>query len=167
MGVEPVLEQIRGILKQVTLAVEYVLVFVLLAGLAVLFAALQATLDQRLYQGALLRTLGAERALLRRATRLEFLLLGLLAGVMAVVAAELEHRLALERQLRNFACHRDGGRPQLGTVRVGGFVEALFLPPVPIVNFLDADAQGRRELDVDGAPSERAWEKRGGERLQE
>ena len=100
LEVEPVLEQIRGILKQVTLAVEYVLVFVLLAGLAVLFAALQATLDQRLYQGALLRTLGAERALLRRATRLEFLLLGLLAGVMAVVAAELAtwalYRFALE-----------------------------------------------------------------------
>ena len=100
LEVEPVLEQIRGILKQVTLAVEYVLVFVLLAGLAVLFAALQATLDQRLYQGALLRTLGAERTLLRRATWLEFLLLGLLAGVMAVVAAELAtwalYRFALE-----------------------------------------------------------------------
>ena len=89
LEVEPILEQIRSILAQVTLAVEYVLVFVLLAGLTVLFAALQATLDQRLYQGALLRTLGAKKALLRRANRLEFSLLGALAGLMAVVASEM------------------------------------------------------------------------------
>lgn len=89
LEVAPLLAQIRGILQQVTLAVEYVLVFVLLAGLTVLFAALQATLDERLHQGALLRTLGAGRALLRRASWMEFLLLGLLAGLLAVVAAEL------------------------------------------------------------------------------
>lgn len=89
LEVGPLLAQIRDILQQVTLAVEYVLVFVLLAGLAVLFAALQATLDERLHQGALLRTLGAGRPLLRRASWMEFLLLGLLAGLMAVVAAEL------------------------------------------------------------------------------
>tara|TARA_R110000764_G_scaffold52373_1_gene114223 strand:+ start:10558 stop:13059 length:2502 start_codon:yes stop_codon:yes gene_type:complete len=102
LEVEPILEQIRSILAQVTLAVEYVLVFVLLAGLTVLFAALQATLDQRLYQGALLRTLGAKKALLRRANWLEFSLLGLLSGLMAVVASELAtwalYRFALDLQ---------------------------------------------------------------------
>ncbi|MEH6565371.1 MAG: FtsX-like permease family protein [Halopseudomonas sp.] len=100
LEVEPVLEQIRSILAQVTLAVEYVLVFVLLAGLTVLFAALQATLDQRLYQGALLRTLGARKVLLRRANYLEFCLLGALAGLMAVAASELAtwalYRFALD-----------------------------------------------------------------------
>ncbi|MEE2798196.1 MAG: FtsX-like permease family protein [Pseudomonadota bacterium] len=89
LEVGPLLAQIRDILRQVTLAVEYVLLFVLLAGMTVLFAALQATLDERLYQGALLRTLGAGRALLRRASWMEFLLLGLMSGLMAVVAAEL------------------------------------------------------------------------------
>ena len=54
-----------------------------------LFAALQSTLDNRLYEGALLRTLGARKALLRQANRLEFALLGTLAGVMAIAAAEL------------------------------------------------------------------------------
>lgn len=100
LEVEPILEQIRSILAQVTLAVEYVLIFVLLAGLTVLFAALQSTLDQRLYQGALLRTLGAQKSLLRRANRLEFSLLGALAGLMAVVASELAtwalYRFALD-----------------------------------------------------------------------
>src|SRR5690606_13539466 len=89
LEVEAILEQLRDILQQVTLAVEYVLVFVLLAGFTVLFASLQSTLDTRLYEGALLRTLGARRDLLRKANRLEFSLLGALAGALAIVAAEL------------------------------------------------------------------------------
>ncbi len=89
LEVEAILAQIRDILAQVTLAVEYVLLFVLLAGFTVMFAALQATLDERLYEGALLRTLGAGRGLLRHANRMEFALLGALAGTLAIVAAEL------------------------------------------------------------------------------
>ena len=89
LEVEAILEQLRDILAQVTLAVEYVLIFVLLAGFTVLFASLQSTLDTRLYEGALLRTLGARRELLRKANRLEFGLLGALAGLLAIVAAEL------------------------------------------------------------------------------
>ena len=89
LEVEAILEQLRDILDQVTLAVEYVLIFVLLAGFTVLFASLQSTLDTRLYEGALLRTLGARRELLRKANRLEFTLLGALAGLLAIVAAEL------------------------------------------------------------------------------
>ncbi|SDU06897.1 ABC transporter permease [Halopseudomonas salegens] len=89
LDVEAILQQIREILAQVTLAVEYVLLFVLLAGFAVLFASLQSTLDERLHEGALLRTLGARRQLLQQANRMEFALLGALAGILAIVAAEL------------------------------------------------------------------------------
>ena len=89
LEVEAILQQIRDILSQVTLAVEYVLIFVLLAGFTVLFASLQATLDTRLYEGALLRTLGARKSLLRQANRLEFALLGALSGLLAIAAAEL------------------------------------------------------------------------------
>ena len=88
LQVQALLEQLRGILAQVTLAVEYVLVFVLAAGLAVLFSGLQATLDERIHQGALLRALGASRALLIKARRIEFTVLGLASGVLAAIAAE-------------------------------------------------------------------------------
>jgi putative ABC transport system permease protein len=54
-----IMAEVGRIFRQVTLAVEYVLLFVLLAGFAVLFAALQNSLDERLYEGALLRALGA------------------------------------------------------------------------------------------------------------
>ncbi|WP_263142831.1 FtsX-like permease family protein [Pseudomonas sp. RIT-PI-AD] len=89
LQVEAILAQLRSILAQVTLAIEFVLLFVLAAGLAVLFAGLQATLDERIRQGALLRALGAERRLLVRARRTEFALLGAASGLLAAVGCEL------------------------------------------------------------------------------
>ncbi|ACO78493.1 hypothetical protein AvCA_23050 [Azotobacter vinelandii CA] len=89
LQVEALLAQLRGILAQVTLAVEYVLLFVLAAGLCVLFAGLQATLDERLRQGALLRALGARRRLLVQTRRLEFALLGASSGLLAALGCEL------------------------------------------------------------------------------
>ena len=89
IDVDRVMEQVRRILQQVTLAVEYVLVFVLLAGFAVLYAALQASLDERLYEGALLRTLGASRRQLRSGHLAEYALLGALAGLLAAGGTEL------------------------------------------------------------------------------
>jgi len=80
---------VRNILAQVTLAVEYVLAFVLLAGFVVLYAALQASLDERLYEGALLRTLGASRTQMRAGHLAEFCLLGTLAGLLAAFGTEV------------------------------------------------------------------------------
>jgi putative ABC transport system permease protein len=89
LGVEALLAQVRSILDQVTLAVQFVLLFVLAAGIAVLFSGLQATLDERIRQGALVRALGAERALLIKARRIEFGLLGAVSGVLAALGCEL------------------------------------------------------------------------------
>ncbi|HDS1737242.1 ABC transporter permease [Pseudomonas sp. BP8] len=89
LQVDALLAQLRSILAQVTVAVEYVLLFVLAAGLAVLFAGLQATLDERIRQGALLRALGAGRPLLVRARRIEFGLLGVTSGLLAALGCEL------------------------------------------------------------------------------
>ncbi len=89
LQVEALLAQLRSILAQVTLAVEYVLLFVLAAGMAVLFSGLQATLDERIRQGALLRALGAERQLLVKARRIEFGLLGAVSGLLAALGSEL------------------------------------------------------------------------------
>lgn len=89
LQVEALLSQLRNILAQVSLAVEYVLMFVLAAGLAVLFAGLQATLDERIRQGALLRALGAERRLLLNARRTEFGVLGAASGLLAALGCEV------------------------------------------------------------------------------
>lgn len=93
LQVDALLAQLRSILQQVTLAVEYVLLFVLAAGLVVLAAGLQATLDERIRQGALLRAIGASRGLLVRARRSEFALLGATSGLLAALGCELSSAL--------------------------------------------------------------------------
>jgi putative ABC transport system permease protein len=88
LEMDRVIEQVGQIFRQVMLAVEYVLVFTLLAGFAVLFAALQASQDERLYEGALLRALGGSRRQLRSGHLAEFSALGGLAGLLAAMGTE-------------------------------------------------------------------------------
>ncbi len=89
LEVDAMLEQFKMILTQLTAAINYLLYFALLAGFTVLFAAVYSTLDSRIYEGTLMRTLGANRALLRKAHLIEFSLLGLLSGFIAVFMSEL------------------------------------------------------------------------------
>lgn len=88
LEVDAILKQFKTILIQLTTAINYLLYFALLAGFTVLFAAVVSTLDNRIYEGTLMRTLGANRTLLTRAHQVEFALLGLLAGLLAVIMAE-------------------------------------------------------------------------------
>jgi len=122
LQVEALLAQLRSILAQVTLAIEFVLLFVLAAGLAVLFAGLQATLDERIRQGALLRALGAERKLLVKARRTEFALLGAISGLLAAIGCELISFL-LYRFAFDLAWNAHPGLlllPLIGALLVGG-----------------------------------------------
>lgn len=88
LEVDAMLKQFKTILTQLTAAINYLLYFALLAGFTVLFAAVYSTLDNRIYEGTLMRTLGASRALLRKAHLLEFSLLGLISGFIAVLMSE-------------------------------------------------------------------------------
>ena len=81
------LADVRAIMDRAAVAVEYVFGFTLVAGLAVLFAAVQATRDERRYESAILRTLGASRRTVLYGVAAEFTALGLLAGVLAASAA--------------------------------------------------------------------------------
>ncbi|MDC8773624.1 ABC transporter permease [Roseateles albus] len=81
------LQQAREMLDQVAAAVEFLFAFTLAAGVAVLYAALAGSQDQRMQEAALLRTLGATRQQLRSAQWLEYLLMGGLAGLLAASGA--------------------------------------------------------------------------------
>lgn len=89
LEVDALLKQFQTILRQVTSAIEYVLLLALAAGFTVLFAAVRATLDERIYEDVLLRTMGASRRLLRNAQWVEFAALGFLAGVLASAISEV------------------------------------------------------------------------------
>jgi putative ABC transport system permease protein len=88
LEVDQVLKQFKTILSQLTEAINILLYFALAAGFTVLLAAVYSSLDQRLYEGALLRTLGARRGLLRLSHLLEFCLIGAIAGNLACIASE-------------------------------------------------------------------------------
>ncbi len=89
LEVDALLKQFQNILRQVTGAIEYVLLLALAAGFTVLFAAVRATLDERIYEDVLLRTMGASRRLLRNAQWVEFAALGFLAGILASAISEV------------------------------------------------------------------------------
>ncbi|MBI2398430.1 MAG: FtsX-like permease family protein [Xanthomonadales bacterium] len=82
-----VLAQVKGTIDQVTEVVELVFLFTLAAGVLVLVAAIHATQDERLREGAVMRVLGARRAQLRFAQLSEFLVIGVIAAFVAVIAA--------------------------------------------------------------------------------
>jgi putative ABC transport system permease protein len=84
-----VLDQVRGAMNRAILAVQYVFLFTLGAGLMVLLAAIQSTRDERLFESAVLRTLGAKRGVVLRGLAAEFVVLGLLAGTIAGIGAGL------------------------------------------------------------------------------
>ncbi len=87
IDVGELMRQVQGIVDRVSLAVEFVFLFTLAGGLLVLQAAVAATQDERRFDAAILRTLGASRRQLQSAQIAEFLLLGALAGLVAAAGA--------------------------------------------------------------------------------
>lgn len=87
--VDAVIKQIKAIISQVTLAIELVLILIMVSGALVLLASIQASMDERFKQHAILRTLGASQKLVMGSLIIEFCALGLFAGVLATVGAEL------------------------------------------------------------------------------
>ena len=89
LDVRAMLAQAEGILRQLSLGVQYLLGFVLLAGLLVAWALMMASLDARQREQVLLKVLGASRRSLATRQALEFLILGGLAGALAAFLGEL------------------------------------------------------------------------------
>jgi putative ABC transport system permease protein len=85
--IDAILAQVRDVIDRASLAVQYVFLFTLAAGITVLLAAIQATRDERRYESAMLRTLGARRRVVLAGVASEFTALGMLAGVLAAIGA--------------------------------------------------------------------------------
>ena len=87
IDVDALLNQVRRVLDKINTALEFVFLFTLAAGLAVLWAALHATKAERRKEIAILRALGAPGKKLRIGLITEFIVLGTLAGLAGAFAA--------------------------------------------------------------------------------
>ena len=83
IDVDFILKRIRNILDQVSSAMELIFLMTVLAGIAVFWAALIITFDEKQRQAALLRALGASRQNISKRFLYEQLFIGLLSGILA------------------------------------------------------------------------------------
>ena len=97
VDVGALLRQAQAVVDQLIAAVQFIFLFALGAGLLVLYAALLATEDERRREAAVMRVYGASRAQVAGAQRVEFLAMGVLAGVLATLGAALIGQLIARR----------------------------------------------------------------------
>ncbi len=87
VDVAAIVAQLQAIVAQVAQAVQFVFLFTLLAGIVVLYAALASAAQERRYELAVMRALGAQREQLRRILLTELAAVGGLAGLIAACGA--------------------------------------------------------------------------------
>jgi putative ABC transport system permease protein len=89
IDLDSILLQVRSIIEKASLAVQAVFFFTLAAGVAVLFAAVQSTIDERRFESAMLRALGAKKRIVFAGVMAEFAALGAAAGLLASAGASI------------------------------------------------------------------------------
>ncbi len=141
IDVDSIIKQVQSVIDRVTMAVEWILILVLSSGALVLLASIQASRDNRIKEHALLRSMGGTRKLILGSLTAEFLMLGLMAGLVAIVGAEVSLYL-IEEELLEFDY---GVRPEIwvaGLLLGGGIIASVGylstrklvrLPPVTIL----------------------------------
>jgi putative ABC transport system permease protein len=87
IDVADIVRGVGRILSNITLAVSFVGGFVFLSGVLILAGSIAMTKFQRVYESAVLRTLGAQRKTLLAILLGEYGLLGLVAGAIGAAAA--------------------------------------------------------------------------------
>ncbi len=89
VDVAAVMAEVRRVMERVRMAVEFVFLFTLLAGVAVLYAAVVSTQHERRFEAAMLRVLGASRRQMLAVQLAEFAAIGFLAGLVAALGASV------------------------------------------------------------------------------
>jgi len=87
LDIGAIIKRVKTLMERASLAVEYVFLFTLLAGVCVLLAAVQSSQRERIRESALLRVLGASHGQVRQSVLAEFAILGAIAGLLAAVFA--------------------------------------------------------------------------------
>ena len=97
INVADVMERIESVVDQITFVVRLLAGFSILAGLMILASSIASTRFRRMREAVVLKTLGATRMRIVRTFSVEFSVLGLLAGAVGVVFANILTRVLLHR----------------------------------------------------------------------
>jgi putative ABC transport system permease protein len=92
-----VLERIESVVDQITFVVRFLAGFSIFAGLTILASSIAGTRFRRMREAVVLKTLGATRMRIVRTFSVEFSVLGLLAGSVGVVFANLLTHVLLRK----------------------------------------------------------------------
>ena len=106
------LDRIESVVDQITFVVRFLAGFSILAGLMILASSIASARFRRMREAVVLKTLGATRMRIVRTFSVEFSVLGLLAGSVGVVFANVLTRVLL---------HKIGSRliTSIGALRFG------------------------------------------------
>ena len=97
INIADVLSRIETVVDQITFVVRFLAGFSILAGLMILASSIASARFRRMREAVVLKTLGATRMRIIRIFSVEFSFLGLLAGAVGVIFANLLTRVLLHR----------------------------------------------------------------------
>jgi putative ABC transport system permease protein len=97
INIADVLDRIESVVDQITFVVRFLAGFSILAGLMILASSIASARFRRMREAVVLKTLGATRMRIVRTFSVEFSVLGLLAGSVGVVFANILTRVLLHR----------------------------------------------------------------------
>jgi putative ABC transport system permease protein len=102
INIADILTRIETVVDQVTVVIRFLAGFSIFAGLTILASSIASTRFRRTREAVVLKTLGATRMRIARTFSVEFSVLGLLAGTVGVIFANLLTRLILHRLKAGF-----------------------------------------------------------------
>ncbi len=97
VNVADILDTISNIVDQITVVIHFLAGFSILSGLVILASSIASTRFRRIREVVVLKTLGATRRRIATVFSIEFAVLGLLAGAVGVLFAQMMSSILLKR----------------------------------------------------------------------
>jgi putative ABC transport system permease protein len=97
INVAQALETVRAVVIQITYVIQFLAAFSIFAGIIILASSIAGTRYRRIREVVVLKTLGATRRRIATVFSIEFAVLGLVAGVVGIVFANIITRVLLSR----------------------------------------------------------------------
>jgi putative ABC transport system permease protein len=97
INIADILQTITGVVDQITIVIRFLAGFSILSGLIILASSIASTRFRRIREVVVLKTLGATRNRIATVFSVEFVVLGLLAGAVGTLFANVLSRILLHR----------------------------------------------------------------------